>query len=97
MRIVGENMFTEAWKQVPPSLPALRSSALCFRVKGFWIESSLTSGAELSSPRTNLLYPVPGGCVGWAAVLLRYACEEALETSQLQAPDPLQYNGSFGA
>lgn len=64
VRVVGENMFTEAWKQVPPCLPALRSSALCFRVKAFWIESSLTSGAELSSPRTNLLYPVPGGWGG---------------------------------
>lgn len=30
-------------------------------------------------------------------MLLRYACEEALETTQLQAPDSLSYNGSFGA
>lgn len=31
------------------------------------------------------------------AVLLRYACEEALETTQAPAPDPLSNNGSFGA
>lgn len=49
------------------------------------------------------MYKSPVSCalgegvgVGGAAVLLRYACEEALETSQLQAPDPLSYNGSFG-
>lgn len=28
---------------------------------------------------------------------LRYACEEASETTQLQAPDSLSCNGSFGA
>lgn len=65
---------------------------MCFGVANLWIESSLTSGAEHSSAHPNLLYPVQGG-----AALLRYACEEALETTQLQAPDSLSYNGSFGA
>ncbi len=67
---------------------------MCFGVTSLWIESSLTSGAEHSSAHPNLLYPVQreGG-----AVLLRFACEEALETTPLQAPDSLSYNGSFGA
>lgn len=60
MKILGENMFMEAWKQLLSSFPPWRSSTLGFRVKRFWIESSLTSGAELSSARTNLLYPVQG-------------------------------------
>lgn len=38
----------------------------------------------------------PVSCSGRAA-LLRYACEETWETTQLQAPDSLSYNGSFGA
>lgn len=63
---------------------------MCFW--SFWIESSVTSGAEHSSAHPNLLYPVQGG-----PLLLRYACEEALETTQLQAPHSLSYNGSFGA
>lgn len=41
MRWVCENMFAEAWKLIPPRLPPLRSSAVRFRVKRLWIESSL--------------------------------------------------------
>lgn len=67
---------------------------MCFGVTSFWIESYLTSGAEHSFAHPNLLYPVQGG---GGYVLLRYACEEALETTQIQAPDSLSYNGSFGA
>lgn len=71
---------------------------MCFGLASLWIESSLTSGAEHSSAHTNLLYPVQEGAGGGdPAVLLRYACEEALETTQIQAPDSLSYNGSFGA
>lgn len=65
---------------------------ICYGVTIVWIESSLTSGPEHSSAHSNLLNPVRG-----VAVLLRYASEEALETTELQAPDPLSYNGSFGA
>lgn len=45
-----------------------------------WIESSLTSGAQLRSAQTILSYPVLG--VGWGASALevRYAREEASET-----------------
>lgn len=64
---------------------------MCFGVTRLWIESHLTSGAEHSFAHPNLLYPVQGG-----PVLLRYAREEALETTQVQAPDSLSYNGSFG-
>lgn len=85
----------EGWKQITstrvPFASPFKISKLCFGVTSLWIESSVTSGAERSSAHPNLLYPVQGG-----TVLLRYACEEALETTQLQAPDSLSYNGPFG-
>ena len=85
-------METNSFYSFPPFSPPFTISMMCFGVTSLWIESSLTSGAEHSSADLNLLYPVQGG-----AVLLRYACEEALETTQFQAPDSLSYNGSFGA
>lgn len=85
-------METNSFYSVPPISPPFRISKMCFGVTSLWIESSLTSGTEHSSAHPNLLYPVQGG-----PLLLRYACEEALETTQLQAPDSLSYNGSFGA
>lgn len=81
----------------PPISASFTISKMYFGVTSLWIESSLTSGA-LHIQISCILCGVVGGGEGWGeAVLLRYACEEALETTQLQAPDSLSYNGSFGA
>lgn len=86
-------METASLYSFSPRSPPFGISEMHYGVTSLWIESSLTSGAEHSSAHPNLLYPVQEG----GPVLLRYACEEALETTQLQAPDSLSYNGSFGA
>lgn len=53
------------------------------------IKSSLTSVVELGAPKS------PASCL---AENLRegFSCEEASETTQLQAPHSLSYNGSLG-
>lgn len=64
---------------------------MCFGVTSLWIESSLTSGAALHIQISCILCTGSRGVRGEG--VLRYACEEALETTQPQAPHSL----SFGA
>lgn len=56
-----------------------------------WVISDIRGWAQLRTSKS------PVSCAQRGGGELRYACEETLETTQLQAPDSLSYNGSFGA
>lgn len=91
-------MFMEAWKQIPstPFLPFRLHSGSSRCV----LELQASGLSHLWHQGLSTALHIQISCIlcrGGGAVLLRYACEEALETTQLQAPDSLSYNGSFGA
>lgn len=99
---VHENVFishiyggteTNSFFSFPPILTPFRFFKMCFGVTSLldWVISDIRGRAQLCTYKSLV------SCVGGGAVLLRYACEEALETIQLQALDSLSYNGSFGA
>lgn len=98
-------MFMKSWKEIPlaPFLPFHFASIQDLQEMFWtyepldWVISDIRGWAQLCTYKSLVSCANEVGGLGVGGVLLRYACEEALETTEIQAPHSLSYNGSFGA